>query len=114
MVNKKPKHVLISGGYRENGCRGVTESVAGIFGFGEAASMAGLEMERKKHHFDQLRDSTGPSRVLSGMGVGDSLALNANRGRFCVENSLQHVKAFVTKLVELVNKLPAIFRQAAG
>jgi hypothetical protein len=31
-----------------------------------------------------------------------------------MENSLQDVEAFVAKLLELVNKLPAVMRQAAG
>ncbi len=57
---------------------------------------------------------TEPSHVLSAMGVGDSLALNAIRVSFGMENSLQDVEAFVSKLLELVNKLPAVMRRAAG
>jgi len=172
VVNRKPKHVLISGGYQENRRRGGTENVAGIVGLGKAAQIAGLEMEHKKHHLEQLRDVfesrlanipgsvvfgqraprlpnttyfalpyyhgetllmeldragfalssgsachsavTQPSHVLSAMGIEDSLALNAIRVSFGMENSLQDVEAFVAKLVELVNKLPAVMRQAAG
>ena len=172
VVNRKPKNVLISGGYQENRRRGGTENVAGIVGLGKAAQIAGLEMEHKKHHLEQLRDVfesrlatmpgsvvfgqkaprlpnttyfalpyyhgetllmeldragfalssgsachsavTEPSHVLSAMGVEDSLALNAIRVSFGMENSLQDVEAFVAKLLELVNKLPAVMRQAAG
>ncbi len=56
---------------------------------------------------------TEPSHVLSAMGVEDSLALNAIRVSFGMENNLQDVEAFVAKLLELVNKLPAVMRQAA-
>jgi len=54
-----------------------------------------------------------PSHVLKVMGVEDSLALNAIRVSFGMENSLQDVEALVSKLQELVNKLPAVIRQAA-
>ncbi|MBT8435437.1 MAG: cysteine desulfurase [Gammaproteobacteria bacterium] len=172
VVNRKPKHVLISGGYQENRRRGGTENVAGIVGLGKAAQIAGLEIEHKKHHLRQLTDVfesrlaaipdsvvfgqaaprlpnttyfalpyyhgetllmemdragfalssgsachsavTEPSHVLGAMGIENSLALNAIRVSFGMENSLQDVEALVAKLVELVNKLPAVMRQAAG
>ena len=171
VVNRKPRDVLISGGYQENRLRGGTENVAGIVGLGKAAQVARLEMAHKKHHLEQLRDVfeakletipssvvfgqrvprlpnttffalpyyhgetllmeldragfalasgsachsavTRPSHVLSAMGVDDSLALNAIRVSFGMDNSLQDVELLVTKLRELVNKLPAVIRQAA-
>ena len=171
VVNRKPRNVLISGGYQENRLRGGTENVAGIVGLGKAAQVARLEMAHKKHHLEQLRDVfearletipgsvvfgqrvprlpnttyfalpyyhgetllmeldragfalssgsachsavTRPSHVLSAMGVDDSLALNAIRVSFGMDNSLQDVEMLVTKLQELVNKLPAVIRQAA-
>ena len=171
VVNRKPRDVLISGGYQENRLRGGTENVAGIVGLGKAAQVARLEMAHKKHHLEQLRDVfeakletipgsvvfgqrvprlpnttffalpyyhgetllmeldragfalasgsachsavTRPSHVLCAMGVDDSLAQNAIRVSFGMDNSLQDVELLVTKLRELVNKLPAVIRQAA-
>ncbi len=171
VVNRKPKHVLISGGYQENRRRGGTENVAGIVGLGKAVQIAGLEMDHKKHHLEQLRSVfesrlanipgsvvfgqqvtrlpnttyfalpyyhgetllmeldragfalssgsachsavTEPSHVLTAMGVDDYLALNAIRVSFGMDNSLQDVERLISKLQELVNKLPAVIRQAA-
>ncbi len=56
---------------------------------------------------------TEPSHVLSAMGVAENLALNAIRVSFGMDNSLQDVDMLFSKLQELVNKLPAVFRQAA-
>jgi len=56
---------------------------------------------------------TKASHVLSAMGVNDSLALNAIRASFGMSNTLQEVDALVAKLQDLINKLPAILRQAA-
>jgi len=56
---------------------------------------------------------TEPSHVLKAMSIDDSLALNAIRVSFGMDNSLQDVDLLFTKLQELVNKLPAVFRQAA-
>ncbi len=56
VVNRKPRHSLISGGDQENKRRGGTENVAGIVGLGKAAQMARLEMEHKQYHLTQLRD----------------------------------------------------------
>jgi len=56
---------------------------------------------------------TEPSHVLKAMGVDDSLALNAIRVSFGMDNSLQDVEKLVAKLHELVNRLPALVRQAA-
>ena len=47
------------------------------------------------------------------MGVDDYLALNAIRVSFGMDNSLQDVERLISKLQELVNKLPAVIRQAA-
>lgn len=57
---------------------------------------------------------TSPSHVLKAMGVDDSLALNAVRVSFGMDNSLQDVNQLMAKLQELINKLPAVMRQAAG
>ena len=54
------------------------------------------------------------SHVLEAMGVDDQLALNAVRVSLGMNNTLQEVDALATKLEALVNKLPAIIRQAAG
>jgi cysteine desulfurase len=56
---------------------------------------------------------TKASHVLSAMGINDSLALNAIRASFGMSNTLQEVDALVSKLQDLINKLPAIIRQAA-
>jgi cysteine desulfurase len=56
---------------------------------------------------------TKPSHVLTAMGVDDSLALNAVRVSFGTTNSLQEVDALVSRLQELINKLPAIIRRTA-
>jgi cysteine desulfurase len=56
---------------------------------------------------------TEPSHVLSAMGIPDGLALNAIRVSFGMSNSLQDVEMLSSKLQELVNKLPAVIRQAA-
>jgi cysteine desulfurase len=56
---------------------------------------------------------TEPSHVLTAMAIDDSLALNAIRVSFGMSNSLQDVEALFTKLQDLVNKLPAVIRQAA-
>jgi cysteine desulfurase len=56
---------------------------------------------------------TAPSHVLKAMGVEDNLALNAIRVSFGMDNSLQDVEMLIVKLQELINKLPAVIRQAA-
>ena len=56
---------------------------------------------------------TEPSHVLAAMGIDSNLALNAIRVSFGMDNSLQDAEALATKLQELVDKLPAVFRQAA-
>lgn len=172
IVARKPRRVLISGGEQEKGRRAGTENVALIVGMGKAAQIARLEIERKRHHFKQLRqrfeaglkdirgslifgenaprlpntvyfaipyyhgetllmelDRTGfalssgsachsevdrPSHVLKAMGVDDLLALNAVRVSFGTENTLQDVERLLATLRQLVNKLPAVMRRAAG
>jgi cysteine sulfinate desulfinase/cysteine desulfurase-like protein len=47
------------------------------------------------------------------MGVDEGLALNAVRASFGMSNTLQEVDALVSKLQDLINKLPAVIRQAA-
>lgn len=56
---------------------------------------------------------TKASHVLTAMGIDDNLALNAVRVSFGSSNRLQEVESLVTKLLELVNRLPAVMRQAA-
>ena len=56
---------------------------------------------------------TAPSHVLTAMGVEDSLALNAIRVSFCMDNSMKDVEMLIVKLQELINNLPAVIRQAA-
>jgi cysteine desulfurase len=56
---------------------------------------------------------TKASHVLSAMGVNDNLALNAIRASFGMTNTLQEVDALVSKLQDLINKLPAILRKTA-
>ena len=56
---------------------------------------------------------TKASHVLTAMGIENNLALNAVRVSFGSTNTLQEVEALVTKLQQLVNKLPAVIRQAA-
>jgi cysteine desulfurase len=56
---------------------------------------------------------TKASHVLSAMGVTDNLALNAIRASFGMTNTLQEVDALVSKLQDLINKLPAILRKTA-
>ncbi len=57
---------------------------------------------------------TEPSHVLKAMGIDDTLALNAIRVSFGMDNSLQDVEQLAAKLQQLVNSLPAVMRQAAG
>ncbi|MCP4335589.1 MAG: cysteine desulfurase [Gammaproteobacteria bacterium] len=56
---------------------------------------------------------TEPSHVLKAMGIEDSLALNAIRVSFGMDNKLQDVEALCAKIMELVDRLPAVIRQAA-
>ena len=56
---------------------------------------------------------TEPSHILKAMGVDDNLALNAIRVSFGMDNSMQDVEALCAKLQELVDRLPAVIRQAA-
>jgi len=56
---------------------------------------------------------TEPSHVLKAMGVEDNLALNAIRVSFGMDNNLQDLELLCAKLQELVNRLPAVIRQAA-
>ncbi len=56
---------------------------------------------------------TSPSHVLKAMGIDDNLALNAVRVSFGSNNTLQEVEALVSKLRELINRLPAVIRQVA-
>ncbi|MEM7563110.1 MAG: cysteine desulfurase family protein [Pseudomonadota bacterium] len=56
---------------------------------------------------------TKPSHVLTAMGVDDTLALNAVRVSFGMSNNLQEVELLINQLQHLVNKLPAVMRQAA-
>lgn len=58
-------------------------------------------------------EETKPSHVLTAMGVDENLALNAVRVSFGMSNTLQEVDALVSKLQEFIDKLPAVFRQAA-
>jgi len=53
------------------------------------------------------------SHVLQAMSIDDSLTMNAIRVSFGKDNSLQDVDSLFAKLQELVNKPPAVFRQAA-
>ncbi len=57
---------------------------------------------------------TSPSHVLKAMGVADGLALNAVRVSFGMDNSLDDVGQLLARLNELINRLPAVMRQAAG
>ena len=57
---------------------------------------------------------TEPSHVLKAMGVDDTLALNAIRVSFGMDNSQQDAEQLVAKLQELVDRLPPVIRQAAG
>ena len=56
---------------------------------------------------------TKASHVLTAMGIDESLALNAVRVSFGMSNTLQEVDALVSKLQDLIDKLPAVIRQAA-
>ncbi len=56
---------------------------------------------------------TKPSHVLTAMAVDENLALNAVRVSFGMSNTLQEVDVLVLKLQAFIDKLPAVFRQAA-
>jgi cysteine desulfurase len=56
---------------------------------------------------------TKASHVLTAMGIDESLALNAVRVSFGMSNTLHEVDALVSKLHNLIDKLPAVIRQAA-
>ncbi len=55
-----------------------------------------------------------PRHVLKAMGVDNGLAPNTARVRFGMNNSLQDVDDLVAQLQTLINRLPAVIRQAAG
>ncbi len=57
---------------------------------------------------------TQPSHVLSAMGIDESLALNAVRVSFGVDNTRQQIDQLISTLNQLIKQLPAIMRQAAG
>ena len=57
---------------------------------------------------------TQPSHVLSAMGIDESIALNAVRVSFGIENNRQQIDDLISKLNQLINQLPAVIRQAAG
>ncbi len=71
----KPRQVLISGGAQEKYRRAGTESVASIVGLGKAAELAGLEIEHKRYHLEQLKHvfesrlSAIPGVVIFGESV---------------------------------------------
>ncbi|MDH5355082.1 MAG: cysteine desulfurase [Gammaproteobacteria bacterium] len=56
---------------------------------------------------------TRASHVLQSMGVEDQLALNAIRVSLGTGNDVQQINALINRLETLINKLPAIIRQAA-
>ncbi|MCP4429421.1 MAG: aminotransferase class V-fold PLP-dependent enzyme, partial [Gammaproteobacteria bacterium] len=56
---------------------------------------------------------TQPSHVLKAMQIEDNIAQNEVRVSMGFDNTLQQVDALINKLAQLVNKLPAIIRQAA-
>ena len=56
---------------------------------------------------------TKASHVLTAMGIDEGLALNAVRVSFGKSNTLQEVDALVSKLQNLIDKLPAVIRRAA-
>ena len=57
---------------------------------------------------------TRASHVLEAMGIEQVVALNAVRVSLGMNNNLQEVNALANRLEELINKLPAIIRQAVG
>ena len=56
---------------------------------------------------------TKASYVFTAMGIDEGLALNTVRVSFGTSNTLQEVDALVSKLHDLIDKLPAVIRQAA-
>ncbi len=58
----------ITGGGQEHGLRGGTENLAGIIGFGKAAELAHLELDRRSRHLRGLRDQL-EARLKSMPGI---------------------------------------------
>lgn len=58
----------ITGGGQEHGLRGGTENLAGIIGFGKAAELARLELDRRSRHLRGLRDQF-EARLKSMPGI---------------------------------------------
>lgn len=56
---------------------------------------------------------TEPSHVLRAMGVDESVALNAVRVSFGMENTFEHIDQLIETMTNLINQLPAVMRQAA-
>lgn len=58
----------ITGGGQEHGLRGGTENLAGIIGFGKAAELARMELDRRSRHLRGLRDQF-EARLKSMSGI---------------------------------------------
>jgi cysteine desulfurase len=64
---------LVFGGGQEQGLRSGSENVAGIVGFGEAARLAGEELERRARRESELRD-----RLISDLTAIPGVRLNGH------------------------------------
>jgi hypothetical protein len=71
----------------------------------------GLEIEQPGHYLRQPGDLF-ESRLARG--VDANLAVNAIRVSFGMANRLQGIEALNVNLQQLVNKMPAVTRQAAA
>jgi cysteine desulfurase len=72
---------VLYGGGQEGGLRSGTENVAGLVGLGEAARLAGQELEQRSHHETRLREE-----ILEGVAEIPGIRVNGHRERRLTNN----------------------------
>ncbi|HEX2183570.1 MAG TPA: cysteine desulfurase family protein, partial [Rubrobacteraceae bacterium] len=72
---------VLYGGGQEGGLRSGTENVAGLVGLGEAARLAGQELEQRSHHETRLREE-----ILEGVAEIPGIRVNGHRVRRLTNN----------------------------
>lgn len=111
LVKRKRGNPLFTGGQQEPHRPAGNENVWGIVNLGKAAQFTDLEIEQNGHYLRQPRD---PFESRLARGLDANLALNGIRVSFGMDDSFQDTEASIVKLQQLVNKPPAVIRQAAA